>query len=619
MRLTVALIVAAVVGAAGCQKTDPGLALHVTLPAAAVAAVAEVQVTLIPVSGSLGGTGADTSENGVGVHAESGKVVLTFAKSTFPLDVEFDALVVPTGAAPVTASITAEMLQADGRVLGTAPAVQAELSPDHRTTATLTLACGRSDCSPVAAGRVFDLAAPNPAVKLLTIDGAADGDKLVVLGVGNFSAGGGDLVAASPPRGTVYVFFGRDWTIPGFASTLDASAADLTIVAKGVETLGDAAAIGDFDGDGVDDLVVTATNAKHPTSGSTVGAAYLINGNRLGAGGAIALGTDAADMSVYGEVSQERLGSAVALAHLTSTSAVDLIVGAPGAAGVGGTTQAGRVYLIYGGATPPAQVLTGAPGTGEQDATILGPAASAQLGLALAAGDLDGDQRADVALGNYLDAGKGSVHLVSGARLVTSGAAVDLAAGEHDARVVGTSGSQLGWSVAIGDVDGDGTRDLIVAARQTGVVYLLDPVLDGSVSDVGANQFAAALVGPASTFFGTTLALGNFDGDSAGDLLIGAPGSNGPDGQRTGAGAVHVVLGSQVGALVAGEHRSLQLSTTPGALVVHGAARGDGLGDHVAGGNVDSSDDLDEILVGAQLGGTNARGVIYAIQNLPSQ
>jgi hypothetical protein len=620
MRLSVAFVVAAIVGAAGCQEIKPGLALHVTLPTSAFADVAEVQVTLVPVSGSLGGIGSDTSENGVGVHAEEGKVVLTFAKTSFPLETEFDILVVPSGSSTVTASVTAEMLQSDGLLLGQADAVPAVLNPGKRTTAALTLACSRTDCGPVAAGRVFDLASPNPAVKLLTVNGVNDGDKLVVLGVGAFSASGvGDLVAASPPRGEVYIFFARDWTIPGFATTLDSSQADVTIIGKSGETLGDAAAVGDFDGDGVDDLVVTATNAKHPSGSPTVGAAYLISGTRLGASGTIHLGTDAANMSVYGEVSQERLGSAVALAHLTSATATDLIIGAPGAAGVGGTTQAGRVYVIYGGGTPPAEVLAGAPGTGEQDATILGPAASAQLGLALAAGDLDGDDRADIALGNYIDAGKGSVIVVSGTRVATTGAAVDLAAGEFDAKVIGTTGSQLGWSVAIGDVDGNDTRDLIVGARQSGVVYLLDPTLDGSTRDVSANQFEAALVGPASTAFGTSVALGNIDGDAAGDLLIGAPQSNGPDGQRTKAGAVHVVLGSQIGALVAGEHRKIDLATTPAALVVHGAALNQGLGDHVAAGNLDTSDALDEIIVGAQLGGTNARGVIYAIQNLPSQ
>jgi hypothetical protein len=616
----IASALAGTMGGAGCQKTNPGLALHVTLPAQALAAVDAVQVTLVPVSGSLGGTGADTTENGVSVHSEAGKVILTLRRSAFPLAGDFDVLVVPSGDSPVTANLTAEMYQSDGLLLGSSPATPAELNPDRRTELTLTLSCSRSGCEPVAAGRVFDLAAPNPAVKLLTINGAADGDKLAALGVGNFSTSGGDLVAASQPRGTVYIFFGRDWTIPGFATTLDTAAADVTIVGKAGETLGDAAAVGDFDGDGVDDLVVTATNATNPVSSkSGAGAAYLISGTRLGTAGAIDLPTQPADIRVYGESSQERLGSAVALAHLTSTTAVDLVVGAPGAAGGGGAKQAGRVYVVFGGSTPPAQVLVGDPATGEQDATILGPAASAQLGLALAAGDLDDDQVADVVLGNYLDGGKGSVHVVLGTRLTTAGAAVDLAAGDYDSRVVGTSGSQLGWSVAIGDVDGDGARDLIVGARQRGIVYLLRPPLDGSSVDVGQNQFEAALLGPASTFFGATLATGNVDGDSAADLLVGAPGSNGPDGQRAGAGAVHVVLGSQIGTLVAGEHRSIDLATTPAALTVHGAARNDGLGDHVVGGSVDISDALDEIIVGAQLGGTNARGVIHAIQNLPSQ
>jgi hypothetical protein len=616
MRL-VALALVLALGA--CQEEDPGLLVHVGVPAAAVGSLDQVVVTLESASGSLGALPADTSESGITVHTEQGKVQLRLAHASFRLGETFDFLVVPTGAAPVAVNMTGTLLEAAGKTLGTAAPAQGTLDPGRRTRVDLTFACARADCTPVAgAGYALDLAAPSPSVTVTTYSGASDGDKLVGLGVGHFSTTGGDLVVGSPGKGEVYVFYGSDWTVPGHPTALDTSSADVTIVGKTGETLGNAGVSGDFDGDGVDDLVVTAVNAANPAGKTGAGAAYLISGVRLRAGGTIDLAATPADMAVYGEGAQERLGSSAVMAHVGSASRMDLFLGAPGAAGAGGATQGGRVYVVFGTATPLAAIVAVDPATGGgQDATILGALANTPIGLALAAGDLDGDGKADLVIGNYLDGGKGAVHVVKGARL-TLNAAIDLSQ-TFDLRVTGTTSSQLGWAVDVADLDGNGTPDLVAGARQAGVVYAFAPALAGGTLDVGQNQFDLAITGPPSTSFGALLTHGNVDGDAAADLLIGAPNAAGPDGARARSGACHLVLGSQLGAITAGEHRTIALASAPAALTVYGAAANHGLCDNAALGNVDPSDPLDEILVGAAAGGTNARGIVYALQNLPTQ
>lgn len=99
---------------------------------------------------------------------------------------------------------------------------------------------------------------------------------------------------------------------------------------------------------------------------------------------------------------------------------------------------------------------------------------------------------------------------------------------------------------AIGDVDGDGKRDLLIGARSEGCeqgdVYLVygGPRLAGNVDvrDVGV------LIRERSTDclrFGVPGALGDIDGDGLDDFAIGAPAS--PESGR--AGAIYVYYGSR--------------------------------------------------------------------------
>jgi hypothetical protein len=292
---------------------------------------------------------------------------------------------------------------------------------------------------------------------------------------------------------------------------------------------------------------------------------------------------------------------------VSSAGKLDLILGAPGADGAS-ATKAGRVYVIP---TPAGEVVAGSSGV-----TVLGATANVAIGLAMVASDLDGDGRTELAIGNRADAGRrGTVHVLSGTRLVP-GATLDLGAGQFDGRIVGPPNGLFGWSLAIADVDGNGKRELVVGARDAATVYLFEGAHALMAADTLAGQFDLAFIGPQGSLLGSSLAVGNLDGDTASDLLMGAPALEGP-GARSGAGVAYAVRGSQVGVVASGSQRTIQLSTQTAALAVYGAAMAEGLGDHVALARFDLSGARDQMLVSAQAGGINSQGRVYAVQGLP--
>lgn len=177
-------------------------------------------------------------------------------------------------------------------------------------------------------------------------------------------------------------------------------------------------------------------------------------------------------------------------------------------------------------------LLSGASSGDEAGASLLAP------------GDLDGDGLDDVVVGApYHDAagaGAGAAYVFSG---VLSGSA-DLSDG---LRIDGeAAGDAAGWSLAApGDVDGDGYADLLVgayradaSASEVGGAYLLaGPITADATTSDAVAVFLGEAIGDAA---GWSMDAGDFNGDGAVDLLIGAidEGSGG-----AGAGAVYVMAG----------------------------------------------------------------------------
>jgi hypothetical protein len=602
----------------GCSGDPGGLELDVEIPPAALAHLTQLVITLDS-SGAPFAMRDDTVQAGVTVHAEGGRAELTLDKSRFALAPSFGLRVQPT-AGPLSVAVTAAMYDGNSALGATNGPVSAVLADAHARV-RLVLSCADPDCSVPTPANVVDLANPNPT-QLVAFDGSAAGDDLIPLAVGHFG-GTSALVAVARGRNTVYLFKAQLWSVAGFPAQFDSTFADLYITGPPGETLGDAAAVGDVDGDGLDDLVLTATNGGPPGGPAGTGVAYVLTNVALGSldrrtlniggTGAPAAGTGV----IYGGGQQEGLGTAVALGRISTSSASDILLGAPGAPGAAGTPGAGRVYAVFGGHPPRALVMAGSTDPAVAvDATVLGHSANLPIGYALAAGDLLGDSKADVAIGNPSDLNKqGVVYVLSGARF-QSGAMLDLGT-DFDARVLGVARSQLGSQLLVADLDGNGTHELVATARGSGVVYVTTPVL-GQASDLGLGQYALAYVSPGEADFGSALAVGNLDGDAAADLIIGSPSANGIGGMRPGAGAGYVWRGAALGGVVAGRAvTQAGREFTPSAIYL-GAVRQGALGGHVVAGDLDTTDQTDEIMLGAAGAASDGQGIIYGIANLPA-
>jgi Putative metal-binding motif/FG-GAP repeat len=249
---------------------------------------------------------------------------------------------------------------------------------------------------------------------------------------------------------------------------------------------------------------------------------------------------------------------------------------------------------------------------------LTGEAKNDQLGVAVdGGGDVNGDGIADLIVGAY---GEDSGSATAGASYIFHGPlTASLSALSADAKLQGTSARGMSGSAVafVGDMDGDGTDDVLVGAPSEGVfsygyegaAYLM---LSPSSGTTTLNDADARIQGPhKSALLGTDLApAGDVDGDGWFDLIIGSPGMDPtPYGD---VGLAVLVLGP-----VTGDIRDLTLAHAQ----LLGAAVGDEAGAAVAGGSDLDGDGIDDVVVGAygaEVGLLSAAGRAYVVSDPPA-
>jgi hypothetical protein len=322
------------------------------------------------------------------------------------------------------------------------------------------------------------------------------------LAAGDFNADGrtdlavGD-VAQTSFDGSVFIFY-NDGSIPTTEAT-----ADVTITGEtgGVTYFGYSLTAGDFNADGKTDLVAGAYHYSTST-----GRAYIFYND-----GSIPTTAATADVIITGE-GASYFGYSMTAGDLNSDGKTDLAVG-----GSEYNSATGRAYIFYADGTNNFGTATcsGSPSAcsaSNADVIITGEGALNDFAISMTVGDFNGDGRTDLAVGakSYSSStGRAYIFYNDGSIPTTAATADVILTGE-------TMSNYFGFSLAAGDLNGDGRIDLVVGAYgysgsrgRTYIYTLNDPVITGETTN---NSFGSSLVS------------GDFNSDGKIDLAVGAPG-----------------------------------------------------------------------------------------------
>jgi hypothetical protein len=404
--------------------------------------------------------------------------------------------------------------------------------------------------------------------------------------------------------------------------------ANLTIsgVAAGDTSGYSVAGAGDVNGDGRDDVIVGAPHALGNSLNS--GAAYVIYGKA--APTAVALSN--AGMApqdgflIKGAATNDYTGISVAGAgDVNGDGRDDIIVGAYLSAANG--AMSGAAYVLYGKATPSTVILdvTGLPAA--DGYLIKGAAAGDEAGAHVAsAGDVNGDGKADIAVGAIGAAangtGSGAVYVLYGKATPTTITLNNTALPAADGYLIkGATGDGAGAVANAGDVNGDGRTDLIVGAPNanangafSGAAYVLYGKATPTTITLNNTALPAAdgyvIKGAAAAnLAGFAVGAADLNGDGKGDLIVGALSASANGG---GSGAAYVLYGDATPATVTLSNSALPASR---GYLIKGAGVGDQAGWSVAGLGDVNGDGLADAAIGAYTADANGTdsGAAYVL------
>jgi FG-GAP repeat protein/VCBS repeat protein len=289
----------------------------------------------------------------------------------------------------------------------------------------------------------------------------------------------------------------------------------------------------DFNGDGIGDIVASAPGAS-VNGHSGAGQIVALYGSAAGVSSAERSTISQNTTGVPGTAEAgDGFGTETAYADFNGDGFDDLAVASPREK-VGTDTDGGALAILWGSA----KGLTGK----SVDVPDPAPSSHDYWGMALAAGDFDGDGKADLAVGSssstlYVYKGGFSSAGTPGGRYTVK-----------PPIKAGSNSSPYGpLSLTAGDVNGDGRTDLVVDGYETKTSYGWNTNYYLPGTSGGLSASSAKALKP-----GIITAIGDINGDGYGDIVSGADwdattsdGTTVPDAAK--GGKVNITYGSAAG------------------------------------------------------------------------
>jgi len=428
------------------------------------------------------------------------------------------------------------------------------------------------------------------------IEGGNVGDNVgLALAMGDFNADGfddialGNRVADGPGRtdnGQVVILYGGPiWPSKiSLSDPVDANRPAPTIVWGDVsfDYLGWEVEAADFNGDGADDLVITAPIADPPMR-PDAGILYVLRGGSDLPGKTLdmsdPIGSNG-ETRLWGDNLLDYLGWSLAHGDVNADGLDDLVVGAPGIDGPLGPDSGGG-YVFYGqsdrwgfsaGTGSWWDLDDNGQVSGFGETRLVAETVFAKIGQSVACGDWDGDGHDDIALGAPFgpnDQGwpTGQVAIAFGTPEIMSqsvpiGGDPRLLNPRHPQKFTLILGRDpddlLGQALESADFDNDGIADLFVGAPQadtnngaeSGESYVFwgQAEFDSRLLQLSApnGSLGETRISGLSTFYQSGYALSTWDADSDGapDFTFTSPAIESVGGSITGRSDTYLSSGS---------------------------------------------------------------------------
>ena len=407
--------------------------------------------------------------------------------------------------------------------------------------------------------------------------GASAGNCFWILGLERTNCGRVYVLAGRNPWPASIDLFNDPDSDPNDADDNTVPAATAAFLARTAgDSLGRSLTLADLNADGQLDLCMGAPNYFEPVGDPprnvTYGGVFVMFGGpgitgtfNFGPNTAGGTPQDNPDYLVKGADEADRAGRVLAAGDVNGDATDDLLVGAPGGDGLtNGKRDTGQVHIVFGGSAINQfgkRDLATTP-----DPYIYGVDVSDLMPTSMAVGNANSAGAADILIGVSGTGSKSNLRLSGGEAYIILGRA-NWSTGQADAlasKVIWgrQSADFFGQSVAIGEVDGDGSADFAFGATgsegpqsqsptQAGEVTLLSwkDISSASEVDLVTAKTAASIRGAnAVDQLGAHLAIGDMNRDQIGEVLASSEFADGdPDdtsNSRESAGEVWIVAPS---------------------------------------------------------------------------